>query len=280
MSPKWLASARRLFRTVPELDQGDKRSGATFVNILFGLVVTQAAIQLAKELVKWWGDGWNEVDETRLAHLLVALTLTVLSWIGYHQSQQYPPFLIKFVNIPFVQFFLDVLMVIMYYVVVAVAENSDHALGPVLTHSAGPEASLVFVVFVLYSVWDFTGFRLFHDPEYSKRLATPREADSKFGPRRWVTFIFTLVTGGLAMVVWQLDPETPGSVVITDAVIFAVLFLYRICKQASDPKVKTRAADNALDGVSVDDLLSQRRGATASSETPPAIACSFVDPTA
>jgi hypothetical protein len=238
-SPKrpWVG---RLLRTVPERDKADKRAGATFVNILFGLVVTQIAIELSKELVNWWGVGWVEVSETRLAHLLVALTLTALSWIGYHQSQQYPPFLIKFVNIPLLQFFLDVSMVVVYYVVVAVAENSDPLAGPVLVPSARPEALLVFVTFGLYAVWDISGRFLFADPEYTSRLETPRDPQPAFGPRRRVTFWFTGVTGLIALAIWLTHPTAPGPVIFWDATLIAVLILYRLFKQGVDPKVKVR----------------------------------------
>lgn len=246
MAADWREPFRRLFRTVPELDRGEKRYGATFVNILFGLVVAEAAIQFSRELVKWWGNGWEAVDEARLAHLLVAITLTVLSWIGYHQSQQYPPFLIKFINIPFFHFILDVSMVVVYYVVVAVAENSDPTTGPLISKSPRPEAILVFAAFALYVLWDLLGYRIFRDPEYSKRLATPRNPETKLGPRRWVTAVFCCATGILAGVIWWVDPVTPASVIASDVILVLVLFLYRLCKQGSDPKVLTRSAATSV----------------------------------
>lgn len=229
-------SLDRVLHTVPELDKADKRSGATFVNILFGLVVTTAAISFSTELVKWWAEAWDAVNKPRLSHLLVAMALTVLSWIGYHQSQQYPPFLIKFLNIPFFQFVLDVSMVIVYYTAVAVAEGSH----PALSEDALPEAILVLLVFLLYSAWDLLGFLLFRDPEYAKRLQTPRQPERRIGRRRSVTLWFTLAVGVLALVIWRLNPNTPLSVTVADAAIIAILFLYRVAKQASDPKVKTR----------------------------------------
>jgi hypothetical protein len=232
----------RLFKTVPELDRADNRAGITFVNILFGLVVTQAAIQLAGELVKLWVLHGPEVDDARVSHLLVAITLAVLSWIGYHQSQHYPPFLIKFINIPFIQFFLDVLMVLLYYVVVATAENTTAKNGAILNTSAKPEAILVFGAFLLYVAWDFLGFRLFRDRQYTSRFQTPRPPDKSFGPRRWVSVIFTLLAGLLAAGVWFSDPSTPRTVIAIDGVIIGLLFLYRIAKQGVDPKVKTRTA--------------------------------------
>jgi len=242
MRPRaWFSSGyQRIFETVPELDKADKRSGATFVNILFGLVVTETAIQLSRELVNWSAAGWQEVDETRISHLLVAMTLTVLSWIGYHASQQYPPFLIKFLNLPFLQFFLDVSMVVTYYVVVALAETSGQQGGASLTPDARPEAALILVAFALYSAWDWSGYRLFRDREYARRLQSPREPATGLDPRRKVTFIFTAISLVIAATVWKTHPRAPGTVIATDVVLIAMLFCYRLAKQASDPNVLTR----------------------------------------
>lgn len=231
---------QRIFETVPELDKADKRSGATFVNILFGLVVTETAIQLSRELVNWSAAGWQEVDETRISHLLVAMTLTVLSWIGYHASQQYPPFLIKFLNLPFLQFFLDVSMVVTYYVVVALAENSGQQAGAPLTPDARPEAVLIFVAFALYSAWDWSGYCLFRDREYARRLQSPRRPATGLDQRRKVTFAFTLISLATAVSVWFAHPRAPGIVIATDAGLIVMLFAYRLAKQAADPKVLTR----------------------------------------
>jgi hypothetical protein len=237
--PGW-AFLKRITATVPELDEADKRAGATFVNILFALVVTTAATLLAKEFVHAWAKGWDSINEARIANLLVAITLTVLSWIGYHQSQQYPPFLIKFLNIPFFQFFLDVSMVVLYYVVVLVAEDSNPTRGRVHLPDALPEAVLVLSAFFLYSCWDTLGFLLFHDPQYSHRLKSPRAPDARFGARRKVTVVFTMLATVQALLIWCLRPRAVFTVIVADAAIITFLFVYRICKQGFDSKVKTR----------------------------------------
>ncbi len=238
--PDWRLYWARIVRTEPELDEGEKRYGATFVNILFGLVVTQAAVGLAVELVDSWTLGTDSLQETRVAHLLVAITLTVLSWIGYHQSQQYPPFLIKFINIPFFQFFLDVSMVVAYYMVVAVAENTDAGTGVAIAPSAWPETVLILAIFILYSAWDGLGYLLFRDPYYSSRLETPRDPVMEFGARRWVTIVFLGLMAVLTVLVGLWGPTTPGGVIAVDAAIITLLLAYRLSKQAFHPKVKIR----------------------------------------
>lgn len=225
---------KRVFRTVPELDRANKRSGAMFVNILFGLVVTTAASKIAEEFVKGWQSGWESVSETKISHLIVAMTVTVLSWISYHQSQQYPPFLIKFVNLPLVQFGLDIAMVVAYYAIVETSEDG------IARPSAKPEAWLVLLVFVLYSLWDLVGHRWERDPAYTSILETPRPPSRKLGPRRQVTFYFTggallIATGSKA-----LNFLTPIPVVATDAVLVLFLIAYRLTKQLVHTGIKTR----------------------------------------
>lgn len=227
-----------MFRTRPELEKPENRSGIAFVSILFGLVVTEAALDLSTEFVKWWDGSDTGVQETRLAHLAVAMTATILSWIGYHQSQQYPPFVIKFVNIPFFQFGLDVLMVVAYYGVVAMAETSDP--DPAITHSAVPEAVLVSAIFALYAAWDGLGYRLARDPAYASRYATPRPPASELGARRRVTFVFLGISALLALGVALWDPAAPATVVGVDAVLVVILVSYRLAKQAFDANVQTR----------------------------------------
>ncbi len=236
----WRLYWARITRTEPELDEGEKRYGATFVNIMFGLVVTQAAVRLAVELVDSWTLGADSLQETRVAHLLVAMTLTVLSWIGYHQSQQYPPFLIKFVNIPFFQFFLEVSIVVVYYMVVAVAENSDIGAGVPISPSAWHETVLILGVFLLYAAWDGLGYLLFRDPYYARALKKPRKPERGFGARRRVTIVFLGIMALLTLVVGLWSPSAPEAVIAVDGVLICVLFAYRLSKQAFHSKVKIR----------------------------------------
>ncbi|HEY5011983.1 MAG TPA: hypothetical protein VIK61_04665 [Acidimicrobiia bacterium] len=220
----------RITKSVPELETGPNRSNLAFINILFGLVVTQAVLALTNELVRRYDSGtWKAVAETRLSHLAVAIAVTTLSWIGYHQSQNYPPFLIKFFNIPLWYFVLDVTMVIAYYLVVATAEKHGIANS---VPDARPEACLVAFVFVLYFASDWLGFRLFNDREYSLRLEKAREPDPKFGARRWVTVGFLVLTVVLAACTLIAKPTNASVVVAVDGVLIVLLLTYRLAKVA------------------------------------------------
>jgi hypothetical protein len=88
--------------------------------------------------------GWS--------HLAVAVTLTLTSWIGYHNSKNRPRFVIAFVNLPFVQFTLDISMVVVYAFAVLTAEGVTS--GATESPAVFPEAILVWIAFVLYVAWD------------------------------------------------------------------------------------------------------------------------------
>lgn len=245
-----LIDLRRLYKTVPELDTAEKRSGATFVNILFGLVVSEGVRQMVLALREAYlvepADLFGAIDAlhaARVSHLGLALVVTTLSWIGYHQSQKYPPFLIKFVNIPLFTFALDVLMVASYYGLIATAESAGGSDEPMIGASVRPETGLVVFVFVLYVAWDEAGFRLFRDPEYSFRMQTLRRPEVERGPRRRVTlgaFVGSILIGVLVLTV---DPDAPRAVIAIDALLVALVVAYRLAKQAVQDTVLIRGAD-------------------------------------
>ncbi|HEU5151921.1 MAG TPA: hypothetical protein VFU19_15600 [Iamia sp.] len=239
-----LFDRRRLVETVPELDTAEKRSGATFVNILFGLVVSAGVGQVVFALREGYlADDPDAINATRLSHLGLALLVTTLSWIGYHQSQKYPPFLIKFVNIPLFTFALDVAMVASYYGLIATAENPGGGHEPVIGASARPEAGLILVVFVLYVAWDEAGFRLFRDPEYSFRMQAPRPPEETRGTRRMVTLAALAAAVAIFGVVAVADPSTPATVIAVDGLLALLVIAYRLAKQGVQDTVVLRGAD-------------------------------------
>jgi hypothetical protein len=213
------------------------------VNILFGLVVTAAVAEFAQTMVVWQVHGIESINETRLAHLLVAITLTTLSFVGYYQSQQNPPFLMKFINIPLEQFVLDVSMVITYYVAVVMAKSGGVA------GSIRPETALIAVAFFLYFLWDFFGYRLGRDRVYNETLneflkdegGEPKDRDGAYGPRRWVTVAYLLIAVVLGVIGWWVNPRTPGPIIAIDGALLLVIVTYRLAKPLADRQIKTRA---------------------------------------
>jgi hypothetical protein len=108
--------------------------------------------EILTPLQRWW-----TIPATGWSHLVVAFVLTIGSWIGYHTSANRPRYSIKFVNLPFAQFVLDIAMVIAYWLTAATAPLPEHSTLrdlPAPTASAVPESVLVLAAFVLYVLWD------------------------------------------------------------------------------------------------------------------------------
>ena len=225
----------RVGRTRPEQDVGASQFGVGFVDILFGLVVTTAVEPLAQAGAGLLQRPQSDVSETRLAHLALAFVVSLSSWIGYHQSKQYPKFAIKLVNLPLVMFGLDVAMVVTYYVIVATAEPVG------ASADARPEFVLVGFVFVLYSVWDLLGWRVWGDPAYA--LVLQRSAEKQVGPRRKVTFASTAIVVVSSVFVWRDHPQSPRVVIALDAGLVLLAVIYRLTKQLVDPDVLVRHAE-------------------------------------
>ncbi len=148
-------------------------TGTLFVDILFALVVTQILSALLDPRKTTFLGG---------AHLTVAFALTILSWIGYHNSRSRVDARIRFPTFRwtdrrplhpsnrwryfgFFQFVLDVLMVGVYWMASITFERSaaDKDFGRDLfwywpsKPSAFPEALAVVLSFLLYILWDWIG---------------------------------------------------------------------------------------------------------------------------
>src|SRR5688572_29913526 len=80
--------------------------GISFVDVLFALVIAKILDTAA---------NWDALVAEGVGHVLVAFTLTVTSWIGYHNSLNRPRYFIRFANLPLIQFSIDVLLVVVYW---------------------------------------------------------------------------------------------------------------------------------------------------------------------
>lgn len=224
----------RIFRTQPK--KVETQVGVRFVSILFVVVVGLMVSGLAGEL-RTWLDPNIEVRISRVSHLLVAVFLTVLSFIGYFASQNRPQHRIYFFNLPLALFVLDVLMVFDYYIVLGLAESAA-AIEPMSRADARPEAILVAIAFLLYFLWDLVSWRIGADPEYQKSI--DGIVDDQFGARRWVTLLFLVTFSVIAIVTLRWNPNTDESVAWFDALLIGGLFVYRVAKPFFDPTVSTR----------------------------------------
>ena len=248
---QFLEVAKRPFHTIPIL--ASTQTGITIVTILFGLVISQLALDFASQIadvvngIPFETDsslgtqvsdvpiGWRAALADRnlaFLHLFVAATLTITSAIGYFTSRNLPRLRIQFFNKAFAQFSLDVSMVFTYYLVIEFTESNPH------DKSAIPETLLVFVAFCLYIIWDY--FSLLTSRNALDQLALrqmPREHVS-MGPRRLDTIYFTIfiaIIASIAILLSIYDQTNDGIIIGLDIVLIVLLVLYRVRKSFSYP---------------------------------------------
>ena len=267
------------FRATPE--QATSQTGITIVTILFGLVISQLALDFSSQIAGIvngipyvlennldadnsfitldWKAALRERD-LPLLHLLVAASLTVTSAIGYYTSRNLPRLKIRFFNKSFCQFILDVLMVFTYYLVIEFTEATQ------VDKSAAPETFLVFLAFVLYAIWDFVSLMTSRNPLDQLALRQMPRQKVPVGPRRVTTFVFAFLTAVLALLVNLFDWNSDTAIIFIDVGLIALLVLYRITKLFSYPtwlfrgKIKTsyptqKPYEGVLEEASVKQIL-------------------------
>ena len=161
----------------------------------------------------WWWEKFRatsalvENPATGWTHLTVDMVLTMGSWIGYHTSANRPKYAIKFVNYPFIQFVLDVSMVIAYWLTAATTPlPSSSGLAP--TAGATSESLLVAISFILYILWDRVSKIMQERPNYPSLQPKPYDHG-----RRVITVFFALGSVGVVALAWWVqegwgDPRT------------------------------------------------------------------------
>ena len=202
----------------------DKRVvGVSFIDVLFALVVG-----LILEPLR----DFDTVTGPGRAHLVVAAVLTILSWIGYHNSHNRPKYLIRFPNLPLFQFMLDVGMVVVYWLTASTYEGTEPPHSPEPT--AVPEAWLVTIAFVLYCAWDFIALRIRRAPKYALR-----PLDRLYRQRMTVTHLcFALSVLTLAAtpgVVTRPSEISATSVYAIDGLLVLLLVGFRLGKEYVTP---------------------------------------------
>jgi hypothetical protein len=229
-------------------DEKADQTGTLFVDILFALVVTEVLSPLKTP---------ENITGPGAAHLCVAFVLTILSWVGYHNSGSRADARIRFPirkrssprlhpandweYFAFQQFALDVMMVIVYWWSAITFESStsptmraNHWFWP--THpSAVPEALATVISFILYAVWDWVGRReVRHKLDDDQLSGSHREALERKKERREARQWPTYKCGGTAagfLVIALLWSDAAG-VYIIDVLLVALLVAYRYRKEA------------------------------------------------
>jgi hypothetical protein len=234
----------------PELDPATV--GISFVDILFALA---AGVALAP-LQSWASDtAKNHLPPSEIANVVVALALILGSFIGYHNSTNRPRFKIRFVNVSFIKFTLDISMVVVYFLVAGFASASPS--------SVRYEALLITVVFGLYLLWDFAGWYEASDPRYENSwkdaFADKNRPDvtKPWKPmdrsRAIPTAAGLVLSAGLFWHTLTVSvPPSRDSVLVVDALFVVILFGYRLSKDLmgrDKPKDEATSASQGIDVV-------------------------------
>jgi hypothetical protein len=221
----------RLPRAAPILDPAT--IGVSFVDILFALAVTQVFMPIASwaqdpkksplPALSWWG-------------LIVALTITVTSWIGYHTSANKARFAVQFFNVEFLKLVLDVAMVAVYFVLAAFAVN---------TRPMKPETLLVVVAFLLYAAWDLASVYQKRDGldnpyrlEWKKIQDDEKRLDvtEDWTPTDWgrvrATWAALVAATVIWLYVWFLESKQSLTAdIVINVLLIVILFGYRFLKE-------------------------------------------------
>lgn len=181
-----------------------------FVDVLFAIVVGKIIdLSLAPSL-----------PGAAIAQLVLAATVTLTSYIGYRNSLNRPRFLIRpFVNVPFWQFVVDVALVYVYVQLATSAEVSGKS------PSAMPELRALFVISILYVVWDGLAALI---------RISPRYEDRPLARANWYRALVSIgfVAGVAILSVWPAETQLDADAVLAvDAAATALVVAYRIAKE-------------------------------------------------
>lgn len=192
----------------------DKEVGINFVDILFALVIGEALLALNNAL---------QMPAAGIAHLTFAAVLTITSWIGYHRSTHRYTGIINFNVrrasnlIPLAKFFLDIVLVVLYWVAVQTTEWGFSAKGQ--SPSWRWTTMIAASVFFAYVLWDL--------------LAWSSDGPSR-GPwktrRRLVSIVFFIVMLIILGAAAWWSPRGNYGVALIDWLLVLVVLLYRVAK--------------------------------------------------
>jgi hypothetical protein len=233
-------------KRLPELDGSS--IGVSFVDLLFALAVAQVFAPVAEFATN---PADHPLDSTSISHLIVALTMTIMSWIGYHASANKPRFRPHFFNIELVKLILDIAMVAVYFLVAANAVRPQR--------DSRIEIALVAAAFTLYQLWDIASWYQkrgdsnkyraawlkAYPPEPPCNHLTPEWSATDTG-RMMATSISFFATAALAVLSFsRLGDLMANHQIGVDAILMIILVGYRWLKEvlAADLPAQTAAVD-------------------------------------
>jgi len=216
---------RLAIHPIPELERFD--TSLRYTDILFGFVIRELFLRL---------QNWSQLDPDVKLHLLVGTTLVLGSWIGFRRSLYRSHYEVKFFNLPFFRFIIDQLMLILYFRIAVLTDQSGKQVLAV-GNLASATIKLVMYVFILYVVWDLLGMWIANaktrgkgsekKPLYPEIINS--QMSDKEQPINWRGFLITLGSLGLIVLLWFVHNCFPPKGEFL--AIVALLLLYRWAKE-------------------------------------------------
>ena len=196
----------------------EQRAGIDFVDILFALVVGEALDALTRT---------PTMSVAGRSHLAFAGLLTIMSWIGYHNSpRRYSNKIVFVFRNPrrltaLGKFLVDVGLVVIYWIAVRTTEGGFS--GSAIAPSWRSSVVVALLSFMLYVLWDLLSWlspRSNDRPPKSRYLAW----------RRSISWIFLVLVVALSVGAWSSDPKSSWSVAFVNIGLCVVVVAYRFAK--------------------------------------------------
>lgn len=241
---------RILLAAPPPVYRDSARIGTVFIDVLFGAVVAKA-LDLSTSP--------NGVPAAGRAQLVLAMVVTITSWLGYHNSSGRNSYRIMFFNLPLLQFVIEISHLLIYWLLVTTSAQWQGGRHLPVNKTAIPETVLVAVVFVLFCAWDFTALAMRRSDKYAEM-----KVDDDKPRRRGVTLCYTVLVVFLAII--TCITRAHGLWVFILAVILVVLvvshrWLQNVVQVPAERTVQ-QSVDNAEASSSTASEISDTNSAT------------------
>ena len=188
-----------------------------FVGLLFALAMTE----VARQGVRLWEPVavWSWAAPT---HLFLCAMLIATSWVGWSNSIQLKQRLCEVFDLQFLELLLDILLVFIYFVIVARVEITTGT-SAVEVPSATPEAWGLVVVFVVYALWDVC----------TDVVRSRQKFVQALGVHAFASVLCFLLS---YLCLWRCkEVMSVFAVVAVDVSLIAIVFVFRALKRLERP---------------------------------------------
>lgn len=206
-----------------------------FVQLLFSLTAAQIAKEIAELILR--GYGFREALPA-YTHLVLASAVVVTSWVGWSASIAGRRLKVDHVfSWPFLILLTDVALVVLYFLLVVGAELPPQGTleepHPSVTPSTWNEAVFVAWIFCGYFIWDVLTKAVIPEeesmPNGSLGKFFGRFFSNRLWNRGWISLVCMLLGGVAGFCLSEVRDER--GVVIVDASLFSLVFLFRAWKE-------------------------------------------------